>query len=576
MTFDTPLALYTTLYGWAFYGSVWNIFLFTGIALVPFGFVIGRAFWDGFTRGSAVQVLPGVEGQIYTMLVIVGFAAQPNPLTNISPGTITVQAYARTITNPTPAPETIGTSTNTYAAAFGCPSNASCGPGVGVDVPPFWYGVMKLSEGFTRATIAGLPEIAGFREIRESARLLNIADMSVRHEANRFFSECYVPAKSFYEQEGLDVIDSGDFWMGNRTFQSDTRFYPTIRANKPVPGFPYDAARDLEYDPAPTGPAAADAGIPACTDWWTGAGMSAGGQGLRAKLMDNVTASAGANISSQIVAAMPSGFTLPGPFASINDYIDDQTVRQLLSRNPPTFTDDQILSQRRNLASIPSDIARSQNLAFGRQDLQAITDYIVIGAPMLQRMLLLGVYGFLVFAVVGSGYKMNALVTGATMVFVLTYWSALFHMALWVEESLTEAFFPDTGRIWALINDYGVNNFKRLGAAVGIAQAPPPVGDTTKMTVLSLLLCGGFVIFPLLFTTVVGSVGLRGANFVNDVMTRGSMAALQPASGSIGGGTAKMMGRAGAMGAKGAGGAARLGYKGAQYARRVRSVEVGR
>ena len=575
MTFDTPLALYTTLYGWAFYGSVWNIFLFTGIALVPFGFVIGRAFWDGFTQGSAVQVLPGVEGQIYTMLVIVAFAAQPSSFTNISPGTITVQAYARTITNPTPTPETIGTSTNTYAAAFGCPANASCGPGVGVDVPPFWYGVMKLSEGFTRATIAGLPEIDGLREIRESARLLNIADMSVRHEANRFFSECYVPAKSFYEQEGLDVIDSSDFWMGNRTFQSDARFYPTIRANKPVPGFPFVDSRDLEYDPQPTGPDRADKGMPSCTDWWTGAGMSPGGKGLREKLMDNVSASAGSSLSAQLVQALPSGFTLPGPFASINDYVDDQTVRNLLTRNPPTFTDDQILSERRNLASIPSDIARVQNTAFGRQDLQAVTDYIVIGAPMLQRILLLGVYGFLVFSIVGSGYRMGSLITGATMVFVLTYWSALFHMALWVEESLTEAFFPDGGRINALMNDFLFNNFSRMGSAIGIAQAPPAVGDSTKMTILSLLLCAGFVIFPLLFTTIVSSAGLRGAQLINGVMATSTASAISPAAGGMQRGTSQLMGRIGRQSTRAGVGAAKVGYKTAKLARRVRNVEVG-
>ena len=548
MTFDSHLAMFTTLFGWSFYNAVWDILVLTGLAFVPFGIVFFNAFKDGHERGGseggALSVLPSIEMQLFIMGFVILVAAMPTSLTALSPGSMSVRPYARTITNPSPASETPQTTSTTYNEAFGCPGTAGgtedCATGSSIPVPAFWYGVMATSEGITRATINRLPPIQGLRDFRDASRLLNIEDSAVRQEANLFFSHCYTRARSLYDQLQLTDIPTDEMWLAHQFFLTDPRFYPEMRARQPIPGFAYDDTRDHEYDGAPAD--AGNAGKPYCNQWYEGA---SGNPGLRSRLLTQVTGSAGANIIDQARAALPDWLT--------DDVrAEDVAIRSLLVKNPLSFTDDQITSARRDISSPITDFARANNLAFGRQDIQSTSDIVVIGAPMLQSIIRLGVYGMLVFLVVGSGYNITSLVNGSVFVFVLCFWSALFHMALWVEEGLMQAFWPGEGRIGALFDDYVANNARRVGTWFGIAQQPAPVGATTKLTMLNVILSACYVIFPFLFTVILGAAGLRAAGALQNAM----IASAASTTGAVAPGVAKgtrMLPGGGGRGGRGSG-----------------------
>src|SRR5207249_3854748 len=54
-------------------------------------------------------------------------------------------------------------------------------------------------------------------------------------------------------------------------------------------------------------------------------------------------------------------------------------------------------------------------------------------APIIQALLLLLVYTFLPFALVFTGYKPSAFITGAAILFSLIFWSFIWHLVSWTD-----------------------------------------------------------------------------------------------------------------------------------------------
>ena len=185
MAVDSYLELFTTLYGWHWYGIVWDTLSETGIVYIPFIAMILLTWKDAARGGSFGNIhelaLRHLEIEFYVAIFVVLITGPP---------AVTLQANtlsytpAPTLNDPTPVVATVAMPDSSYgnAGAF------SGAPGA-VQIPVWWYTVLTLSKGLNHAIIAGMPNSVGMREIQQQAQLATISDARLRDEAAQFGSK---------------------------------------------------------------------------------------------------------------------------------------------------------------------------------------------------------------------------------------------------------------------------------------------------------------------------------------------------------------------------------------------------
>ena len=85
MTVDSYLELFTTLFGWTFYGILWDVLVGTGIVFLPFlGILIDN--WREPAQGGEFGTVTGLslrrmELELFIALLVVVLSGQPAALT---------------------------------------------------------------------------------------------------------------------------------------------------------------------------------------------------------------------------------------------------------------------------------------------------------------------------------------------------------------------------------------------------------------------------------------------------------------------------------------------------------------
>ena len=288
MTVDSYLELFTTLFGWAFYGILWDVLVGTGIVFLPFlGILIDN--WREPAEGGEFGTVTGLslrrmEIELFVALLVVVLAGQPAALTPLNAGTLSY-VPPPTLVDPTPTTATVAAAQSTYGTTGFTGSPAT------VNIPVWWYAVLAMTSGLNHAVVEGLPTAADMRTYEQQARLATIADPRLRQEVSDFFSQCYVPARSKYQAERpataavnalLNTYGSDDpDWVGSHVYRETPGYYDTLRPTMQIAGWAYNAARDTEYDAA----APPASGKPYCKQWWED-----GAIGLREKLINEADA----------------------------------------------------------------------------------------------------------------------------------------------------------------------------------------------------------------------------------------------------------------------------------------------
>ena len=457
MSVDSYLELFTTLFGWAFYGVLWDVLVGTGIVYLPFlGILIDN--WRDPAEGGEFGTVTGLslrrmEIELFVALWVVVLAGQPAALTPLDASTLRYEPPP-TLAAPTPTTATVAAPRSTYGAAGFAGSPGS------VNLPVWWYAVLAMSSGFNHAVIAGLPAASDLRTYEQQARLVTIADPRVRQETHDFFSACYVPARSKYQATrpataavagilatyGADDPD----WMGSHVYRDTAGFYDTLRPTQPIPGWPYNPVRDTEYDPA----APPTWGKPSCKAWWED-----GTLGLRAKLIDAADATA-AGFSGLVVAVAPG-------LASEQQH--DAVVRTVLNNAPPSWSSNDLIAG--NTANT-GWLATAENMVKGglaaggvitASAFFSVTMTVALQAlPMVQALLLLGIYALLPMIVVLSRYALSMMVVGAMAIFTVKFWSVLWYLALWVDRNLIQSMYPDVNVFLQIFANPGEHDAKRM------------------------------------------------------------------------------------------------------------------
>ncbi len=198
MTLDSYLELFTTLFGWAFYGVLWDVLVGTGIVYLPFlGILIDnwREPAQGGEFGTVTSLsLRRMEIDLFIALLVVVLAGQPAALTPLNAGMLSYTPPP-TLIDPAPATATIAAPQSTYGTTgfTGSPST--------VNIPIWWYTVLAMTSGFNHAAIEGIPSANDMRTFEQQARLATIVDPRLRKEVSEFFSQCYIPARSKFQAE---------------------------------------------------------------------------------------------------------------------------------------------------------------------------------------------------------------------------------------------------------------------------------------------------------------------------------------------------------------------------------------
>ena len=457
MNVDSYLELFTTLFGWSFYGVLWDVLVGTGIVYLPFlGILIDNwrepAEGGEFGTVSALS-LRRMEIDLFIALLVVVLAGQPSAFTALNAGTLQYTAPP-TLTNPNPESATVDAPNASYGSTgfVGSPDT--------VNLPIWWYAVIALSSGINHAVTEGLPTAADIRTYEQQARLATIADPRLRAEVSQFFSDCFIPSRSRYQSGALriDAIDDlleeygpdDPDWLGSHVYLEAGGYYDRYRASSPIPGWPYNASRDTEYnvDEPPTW------GRPFCNEWWTGADI-----GLLQKLVDEADATSG-GLSGLVVAI--------APFIATDRQLDT-VARAVLANAPETWSNNDLVTNNTGTAGALSYVERiaKGGLASGgviaASALFSVTmTAILTGLPMIQAVLLLGIYALLPMLVVLSRYSLSMLVTGALAVFTVKFWTVLWYLALWVDQNLILSMYPDVNTFFQIFANPGEHDIKRM------------------------------------------------------------------------------------------------------------------
>jgi hypothetical protein len=526
MAVDSYLELFTTLFGWQWYGIIWDVLSDTGIIYIPFVVIIIETWREAARGGSYGNVhdlaLRNMEIKFYVAIFVAIIAGPPTVTLNAS--MLSYQAPP-SLLDPTPTAATTSAPQSTYGS-----SGAFSGAPSSVQLPIWWYTVLSLTKGINHAILAGIPNTIGIRQVQELARLSSISDPALRAEAARFYSECFVPARSKYLRDNpggstvttiLDEYGEDDpDWMGSHLYLA--LYYPNMRSIRQVAGWPYDSNRDVDYDPD----LPHDLGQPWCSQWWIDPD-----KGLLARISALPEASSFQNGLANMASGMASWFpSMPYAARKARDNAVRKTLSNSMVEAMASYQPDNMESGSRGsalwgTAQSASAFAGavSANFTFGAM-LQALKPML----PIAQAILLMIVYALLPLIVVISGYSLSMLVLAGLGIFTINFWTVLWKLAQWIDENLMVAMFDGVGAIDRAMAALANDGFW---------------GSTTKDFLIDTLFAMLVIGMPLIWTMLMGWVGIRIGKDLNNAFSNTTSSSQE--SGKKGPGTLSKLPRKG-------------------------------
>ena len=354
-----------------------------------------------------------------------------------------------------------------------------------VNVPVWWYSVMALSSGVTSAMITGAGlRLDDVRKVTQAARRASIDSPQLRHETQRFYNECYIPARTKFLEHptspaahaALATYGADDpEWLGSHVFRDDPELYGALCADREVPGWAVDALRDRDRIGHPVPPTW---GRPTCKEWWEG---SASGQGLRTRVVD-----AAASTSDLDALVTTFGASLTAERRA------DLVAQTLLDKTRLTVTSEAYVPANSNavkeaFSSTAVTVAGFITTFFT----WLATAVLKPSLPFIQALLLMGIYMLMPFVMVFSSYSLLTLIYGAIAIFTIKLWSVLWFVTDFLDDKLALAIYPDANSALSALTSF----FR--------------IGDPTKAMLLNLVVMSMYLALPALWSGLMAMVGIR-------------------------------------------------------------------
>jgi len=440
MNVSSYLELYLSVFGWILFDEIWRILTDSGLAYLPFVGMLLRnivePMYQQDLKEASQTSLRRIELDIFCMLTVVVLATQPILALNFGGLSYSKACSGKPAVNP-------GATGTTYDTTF---TTTSLG-GTTARVPVWWYGVFALSAGFNDAVIASIPCSADIRLITYQMQNSRVKDPQLRNQVKLFYNDCYRYALARFFDTKIPYptsLPSDDlYWLGSQFLQS--QYYDQQRASETIPGFPYDARRDLEYDPAIETPVY---GKPTCLEWWTGAHANSPNAGLRQALVNQIDTTLLTELKTTVAS-------LTGKSQSA---IEDIAIKTLISREQTHFNGLQNL-QHYNDRGV--DIVNSAAGTLGSL-LESISFYpkmymVKVAAPIIQATVLMLIVLALPFVMVFASYDIGTLMTMTVILFSVKFWTVLWAVAHWLDNHLLEALEPQTWYQFDIANNNGTS-----------------------------------------------------------------------------------------------------------------------
>lgn len=521
MELDSYLEIFTTMYGWAFANIIGEVLAGTGLVALPFGLIVFNVWRDAKESASGGAGAQELVDAVLTRILIAVFVYMT--CFAVTPYTSLVSVNLRytplpSLNDPNPTGGSLNTGTgSTFDNALRDARDGSMSPSGGLsEVPAWWFTVMAISSGINNAVRYGLSSArSDVRMVEDMARTATIEDPRLLEQIQRFYSECFIPARSRFlrtENAALSATALGilaetntDYgptdvdWMGSQLFRTEPGFYGTMRSYDPVPGFVVIPSRDTDYIAGgPPGTPEAnevnpDWGRPTCLEWWLD-----GTNGVRTRMMNH------ASSWQRLYQGMQSAMNW-----SSADRAADSLAMLAQQRANPQFLDasrimgndyDGITNLVRGIGGAIS------TFGVGKKLLDATIEFVpmVNALPMVQAMLLMGMYMFMPMVVMLSGYDLRIMLLGGLAIFSVKFWSVMWFVAQWLDARLIQAMYP------------GLNGNMLMQEIQAVVSGGEAQGY--KRMILNLVLMSLFVGLPLLWSAMMTWVGYQMGSSVLDLM----------------------------------------------------------
>ncbi|WP_280190818.1 conjugal transfer protein TraG N-terminal domain-containing protein [Delftia sp. PS-11] len=546
MQLDSYLEIFTTLYGWAFANLIGEIITGTGLAVLPFGLVVFKTWHEAKDQGMGFDgvrsLLESIETRLITMMFVMATCFATTPITSLSNINMSYTP-ARSFDGKEPQAASLkgGTGTGYDQAMADAVSGSFSKAGNLSYVPAWWYTVMGISSGVNGAFRAGLTNSSrDLRMIEDLARMATIEDPGLLYELQRFYSECFIPARSKYlamdrnalSSNGKSIIAEGNSygptdvdWVGSQLFRTEDGFYGEMRSYNPVPGWTIDFSRDTDYiqTPAPEGSPEhgyvnPDWGRPTCKQWW-----ETSETGIREKLISNTSTWRSLTQAAQNTLTFKSA-----------DEAKDSIARLGFEKANPTFiSPDRIMGDEygtgTNIWRSMTGAASTFGVANKALDASLAMIPLLNALPMVQALVLMALYMFLPLIVFLSGYDLKMMLYGALAIFTVKFWAVMWYVARWIDAHLIDAMYP------------GFSGSALMQEITQMASAGQP--QLYKRMILNILLMLLFIGLPAIWTSMMGWIGYRmstGLEFADGANSLSVGAASSTKSGAIKGASSAM------------------------------------
>jgi hypothetical protein len=515
MQVDSYLEIFTTMYGWAFANIIGEVLTGTGLVALPFALIVFNAWREARESGAGSTGVIGVIESVMTRLILAMFVFVT--CFAVTPFTSLASMDLRYTPEPTAAqsnPSTVSLNSgtgSTFDTALNDVRSGAMSPSGNLSyVPAWWMTVMAISSGLNNAVRDGLTHASSeVRMVEDMARTATIEDAHLLSEIQRFYSECFVPARSRYlsmdrstlSATGVGIVSPanadygpGDVdWIGSQLFRTEPGFYAEMRSYNPVPGFPVVPSRDTDYiaGGAPGTPEQDYVnptwGRPTCLEWWL-----SDPTGIRERMSNH------SRTWQQLLTGMTNAMSFTSP-----DKAKDSLAQLAQTRASPQFVDAARImgNDYDGMTSLVRGIGGAiSTFGVGKKLLIANIEFVplVNGLPMVQAMVLMGMYMFMPLVVLLSGFDLKVMLLGGIAIFTVKFWSVMWFVARWIDAHLIEAMYP------------GLNGNVLMQEVTAILSGGEAAGY--KRMLLNLVMMSMFIGLPLIWTSLVAVIGYRSAN----------------------------------------------------------------
>jgi hypothetical protein len=509
MQLDSYLEIFTTLYGWAFANIIGEILVGTGLVVLPFALIVFSAWRDvkesGGNASGVLGFVDAVTFKLVAAMFVMSVCFATTPVTSLNNVNL---SYTPTSTSdgsaPVPGSSQGGTGSGFDSAMGDAKSGSFSTAGSLAYVPAWWFTTMAISSGINNAIRSGIANAGpDIRMIEDMARNATIEDPVLLKDVQRFYSECFIPARSKYlamarsdiSAAGQAILspDNKEYgptdvdWIGSQLFRTEPGFYDTMRSYNPVANFPIDFARDTDYIQTPAEDGTPEAGYtnpqwgrPTCDQWWETADI-----GLRDRLTQSTSNWQNLLQRASNVLTWTSA-----------DAAKDSVAHLAQTKANPNFVDaDRIMG---NDYDVSTRVGRSAagwvsmlGLFWKAGEASMTMTPLMFGLPMMQALVLMALYMFLPVITFLSGFNLKVMFLGAIAIFTVKFWAVMWYIAEWVDAHLINAMYP--GAQGSVI----MQQFTQMGDS-----------PTYKRTLLNILLMAMFVGLPVIWSSMMAWIGV--------------------------------------------------------------------